>query len=321
MGGRFNTMHFYIVDDDEATRSMLADIIEDGNLGQVIGEANDGSEIDEQLINYEEIDILLLDLLMPKIDGLETLNNLQPTFKGKVIMISQIESKELIAKAYSNGAVYYVTKPINRMEVLLVIKNVMESIQLEKSVQNIHRLAESVLGEDTPLPENRENMQGRYVTYAQNILSELGIVGEKGYNDLINILDYLFEYGEKYIEKNGLPKVKDIFLHVAKKELGKHASSEQLQREMTATLQRTRRAIYQSLNHLASLGIHDFMNPTFENYAPKFFDFSVIQMKMKELQSGEKPHQSIRVNTRKFIQVLFFETNRQITETSKLRVE
>src|SRR5690625_2687492 len=223
-------MFFYIVDDDEATRSMLADIIEDGDLGKVVGEAEDGSKVDEQLILRGKIDIMLLDLLMPYKDGLETLNDIKPKFQGKVIMISQIESKDLIAKAYTNGALYYVTKPINRTEVLMVIKNVIESIHLEKSVQNIYRLTERVLAHKSMTAKNDDTLRRNFIPYAQGILSELGIVGEKGYNDLLNILDYLFEYGEQNVAKHGLPKIKDIFLHVAKKEFGPNVESAQLQR-------------------------------------------------------------------------------------------
>lgn len=43
---------------------------------------------------------------MPIRDGIETIRHLKGTFSGKVIMISQVESKELIAEAYSPPKVY-----------------------------------------------------------------------------------------------------------------------------------------------------------------------------------------------------------------------
>jgi two-component system response regulator YcbB len=41
-------MRFYIIDDDEVFRSMLAEIIEDNDLGEVIGEAEDGIVLNDQ---------------------------------------------------------------------------------------------------------------------------------------------------------------------------------------------------------------------------------------------------------------------------------
>src|SRR5699024_9808612 len=179
-------MLFYIVDDDDATRAMLGDIIEDEDLGKVVGEAVDGSMSDEQLFDLKQVDILLLDLLMPTKDGLETIHDISSIFKGKVIMISQIESKELVAQAYSNGVVYYITKPINKIEVLSVIKNVAESIYLEESVHNIHQLTREAII-DNPIPKGNYNTSdNNHIPYAQSILSDLSIVGENGYQDLLD---------------------------------------------------------------------------------------------------------------------------------------
>ncbi|MFF2450029.1 response regulator [Neobacillus sp. NPDC058068] len=303
-------MLFYIVDDDDATRAMLAGIIEDEDLGVVVGEARDGSMIDEHLFTLKKVRILLIDFLMPIKDGIETINDIKPIFEGKTVMISQIESKELIAEAYSYGVEYYITKPINKIEVLSVIKKVIDRIYLEESLHNIHQLARNVLPDNTALKKN--NFPAQYFTsFAQHLLSELGIVGESGYQDLLDVLDYLQQYERGKTFKDGFPHLKDIFLKVAQ---GKHKSSpqpEELNRDIKASKQRTRRAIYQSLNCLASLGLNDFTNPLFENYAPKFFDFAIVQERMREIKKGKSlPTSQIRINTKKFIQVLYFETQR-----------
>ncbi|PDY50220.1 response regulator, partial [Bacillus toyonensis] len=119
-------MYFYIVDDEKAVRSMLAQIIEDEDLGEVIGEAEDGLSLEQQMLILKNIDILFIDLLMPIQDGIKTIRQIKPSFKGKIIMVSQVESKELIADAYSLGVEYYIIKPINRIEVLTVVRKVIE---------------------------------------------------------------------------------------------------------------------------------------------------------------------------------------------------
>lgn len=115
-------MLFYIVDDDEATRSMLTEMIEDEELGEIVGEAENGALLDEDYATLKRTNILLIDLLMPVRDGIETIRHIKPSFPGKIIMISQVEAKELVGRAYSHGAEYYITKPINMFEVIAVIK-------------------------------------------------------------------------------------------------------------------------------------------------------------------------------------------------------
>ncbi|MCQ6344006.1 response regulator, partial [Bacillus cereus] len=142
-------MYFYIVDDEKAVRSMLAQIIEDEDLGEVIGEAEDGLSLEQQMVILKNIDILFIDLLMPNQDGIKTIRQIKSSFKGKIIMVSQVESKELIAEAYSLGVEYYIIKPINRIEVLTVVRKVIERIRLEKSIKNIQESLNMVLKLDS----------------------------------------------------------------------------------------------------------------------------------------------------------------------------
>lgn len=310
-------MLFYLTDDDEAVRTMLAQIIGDEGLGEVAGEAEDGCLLDGNMLNMLNIDILLIDLLMPNQDGLETIRQIKPLFKGKIIMISQVESKELIAEAYSLGSEYYITKPINRIEVLTIIQKVMERIQLEKSIQDIHKSLNTVLKWDKhPKIQQKSFNEKKIRTSGQVLLSELGIAGENGSKDLLDILDYLYENEQVQALNKGVPTLKEIFITVAKKRLGTSASESELKKEIKASEQRVRRAISQSLNHLASLGLADFSNWKFETYAPKFFDFTSVRKKMTELKNGSIPPTSLtRINTKKFIQVLYYEVQRVHSES------
>ncbi|MGG1661022.1 response regulator [Brevibacillus sp. NRS-1366] len=305
-------MLFFLVDDDEAVRMMLTEIIEDENLGEVVGEAEDGSLVDGQMLTMRNVDILLIDLLMPTRDGIETIRQLKATFKGKIVMISQVESKELIAQAYSLGSEYYIIKPVNRIEVVTIIQKVIEKIRLEKSIQDIHKSLNSVLQLDH-LPTGQQQMstvkQRREA--GQFLLTELGIAGDSGSNDLLDILDYLYEYEQKHTFKNGFPALKEIFVDVAVTRLGASAADPQINKTVKASEQRVRRAIYQSLNHLASLGLSDLSNWKFENYASQFFDFTYVWKKMAELKSSTATsHSDIRINMKKFIQVLYSEAKR-----------
>ncbi|MGM0878574.1 MAG: response regulator [Bacillota bacterium] len=302
-------MRFFITDDDCAIRSILSQIIEDEDLGEVVEEAEDGNLLEGHILNLKQIDILLIDLLMPIRDGIETIRHIKGTFSGKTIMISQVESKELIGEAYSLGIDHYITKPINRIEVLTVIRKVMERIYLERSINDIQTSLNSLLNLDQRKVEKSNTFnEKRILEVGDFLLAELGIVGENGHKDLIEILQYLFKYELTHTFEQHFPTLKDIFVQISKKKLGPLATQVDINREIKAAEQRIRRAINHSLNHFASLGLTDFSNPKFENYASKFFDFTVVHQRIKELQKDSTIHPTqTRVNTKKFIQVFFHE--------------
>ncbi|MBM7713212.1 two-component system response regulator YcbB [Bacillus thermophilus] len=311
-------MLFYIVDDDEATRSMLTEMIEDEELGKIVGEAENGALLDEDFASLKRANILLIDLLMPVRDGIETIRHIKPSFSGKIIMISQVESKELVGCAYSHGVEYYITKPINRFEVISVIKRVIERIYLEQTIQNIHKSVSNVFEPQTSEYQKDKSLEHQFMLSGQYLLSKLGIVGENGYQDLLDILNYLFTDSAKKKAEYDFPHLKDIFLAVCRKNKESPPDPLDLKREIKAAEQRVRRAIYQSLNHLSALGLTDFANPIFEHYAPKFFDFTMVRKRMAEIKSGQaNPSSNIRVNTKKFIQVLYFETQYVTFEKSR----
>jgi two-component system response regulator YcbB len=291
-------MNFFIVDDSATIRGMLSNIIEEEELGTIVGEAEDGADVHPHLL--ADTDILIIDLLMPNRDGIETVREMAPLFRGKIIMISQVETKDMISEAYSLGIEHYITKPINRLEVMSVLKKVSEYFLLEKSIHDIQRSL-SFLSPQSRIPEKEQ--RGSFAASAKNILLELGIIGKSGDKDLLELLEILHQ-----LEKEGIreiPPLKDLYEMAITKRFGEAVSADEQRKEIKAVEQRIRRTIQQVLEHLASLGLTDFANPTFEYYSSKLFDYSQVRMKMLELEG--KTHNESRINIKKFIQALFME--------------
>lgn len=308
-------MRYFIVDDDATYRIMLAEIIEEDPLNEVVGEAQDGSEIEADLLAMKEIDVLILDLLMPNRDGIETARSLQKTFRGKIVMISQADSKEIIGEAYTYGIEYYITKPLNRKEVMSVLKKVNERVLLDQSIQTIKKSLH-ILDHDFSNPLANPYQAKSINDSARFLLSELGIGGESGGKDLLLILEYLYDQEKAAGNDYNYPSLKEIFLNVGKQKLGSQADPVNLQKEIKASEQRVRRAIYQALIHIASLGLTDYSNPKFEDNASKFFDFDQVRKKMMELEQDQDSSQShARTNTKKFIQVLYWEAKKLYTKS------
>jgi two-component system response regulator YcbB len=298
---------FYIIDDDPAVRSMLALIIEDEDLGEVVGDAEDGSQIDAYTLMMKQVDIVIIDLLMPNRDGIETVRELLPAYSGKIIMLSQVDSKPIIGKVYSLGIEYYVIKPINRLEIVAVIRKVTERMKLQRSIQDFKKSID-FLSEDQSFSNNDKPPGGGSIHTSGNyLLSELGMVGEIGSQDLLDMLEYLHRLDIEQPLQQGFPPLREIFMQIALKKNVRNAEPHLIQREIKASEQRIRRAIFHALNHLASLGLTDFSNPKFENYAAKFFDFIEVRKRMIEIAEDRGSNVHNKINTKKFIQVLYME--------------
>ncbi|WNQ11236.1 DNA-binding domain-containing protein [Paenibacillus aurantius] len=313
-------MRFYIVDDDPAVRHMLAELIEDEELGTVAGKAADGSAVEADMLALKKADVLLIDLLMPGRDGIETVRSLGGAYTGKIIMLSQVESKDMIAEAYSLGLDYYITKPINRVEVVSVIRKVAERLQLERSIHAIRRslsglpgngpgYADSASAGGSAGPAGRSGPPAadRLLAAGRAHLAELGLIGEAGSADLLDMLRAAAELDRETSFGRDFPALKDIFERAAVTRLGPEAEPAAVQKEVKAAEQRVRRALQQALAHLASLGLTDFGSPVFEAYAAKYFDFTEVRKKMLELEQ-EAPPSSPKLNIKKFLQVLYYES-------------
>ncbi|NUU77250.1 response regulator [Paenibacillus xylanilyticus] len=306
-------MRYFIVDDDPGVRSMLMDIIEDEGLGEIAGEAEDGAHIHAELLELQKVDVLLIDLLMPHRDGIQTIRALEGRFEGKIVMISQIESKSMIGEAYSLGIEYYITKPINRLEILSVLRLVDERLRMQQSIQDIQRTLQGLTGLPSAGRHAASVPSKTIATAGHFLLSEMGMIGEAGSKDLLDMLKYLeqIETEDQTLSPYMFPSLKDIFQNIAVRKLGTDASATEITKEVKASEQRVRRAIFQTLSHVVSLGLTDYTHPKFENYASKFFDFTEIRKKMLELQNNVEPSLSqTRINTKKFVQVLYMEAKR-----------
>lgn len=306
-------MRFMLVDDDEAIRSMLSEIIEDYDLGKVACEAENGLAVDSQLLALKEIDILIIDMLMPLRDGIQTVKNIKDSFPGKIIMLSQVEDKELVGNAYSLGVDYYITKPINRNEVVSVIRSVSEHLRLKALIHNIESNLHTALrpAQEAPpaaVPNSQVKPTTTVIRHGEIILGDLGISGEKGSQDLLDILQFLQNYTAE--APNDFPSLKIIFTRLAAAKFNTD-NAEEIQKEYKALEQRLRRTIFQSMVNLASVGIVDYANPKFEEYAPKYFDFAEVRKIMRTLEEDQRPHMSqVHINSKKFIKVFFMETKK-----------
>lgn len=282
-------MRYFIVDDDRASRMMLTNIITESELGSVIGEASNGQDAIPQILAIQP-DFVLIDLLMPKIDGITTIEKLRENlFEGQFIMISQVVNKELVAQSYQKGIEFFIHKPINKIEVQTVLRKTEEQYRLKNSILAIRQSLSHFTEETKPGKKTSRD-------YVQTILNDMGIVGEAGSEDIINIIELLLI--DKY-KTAPLPPLKELYEKVSS--ISK-SSPDDIVKESKAMEQRIRRTILAAMINLANLGIVDNTNSEFEYYAPRYFDFTEIRLLMRKIEANDS--WKAKVNIKKFIQVL-----------------
>lgn len=272
-------MKYYIVDDEIGTVKTLENIVESRNLGDVIGYATDPEKAMGEILTLNP-EIVLVDLLMSKMDGIALVDQIKGTRpKISFVMISQVADKSMIEQAYNAGVEFFINKPINIIEVEKVLNNVSDKIKMNSLVAGIKGMfAETE--EESVKPERKED-----VLYEINIfLGLLGMLGEKGTSDILSVCQYLIEHNEEYNKK--------VLTRIAAEKLEPSKNLEQ----------RMRRAIKKGLTNVANLGIDDYGNEVFQVYANYVFDFKNIKDEMDFIKGSSSG--GGRVNISKFIEGL-----------------
>ena len=129
MGGLMSAS-ILIVDDEEAIRTSLRSILEDE--GYEVAVAANGAEA-LKIYGTDPPDLMILDIWMPEMDGLETLRRVKefvPT--TQVMMMSGHGSIETAVKAVKLGAYDYIEKPLSLENVTLRVKHALEQYRLEQ---------------------------------------------------------------------------------------------------------------------------------------------------------------------------------------------
>ena len=133
-------MRIYLIDDDSAVLSVLRLLIEDGGLGTVVGSSQSAVDALEDLRTCGA-DIVLVDLLMPEMDGITFVQKARQQFPElHFVMLSQVTSKEMVGEAYQSGVDFFIVKPINGVEVTSVLSRVDELLTMERTMRQVRSL-------------------------------------------------------------------------------------------------------------------------------------------------------------------------------------
>jgi len=152
------TSRILIVDDQESNVALLEGILqeEEFNCYQSI---TDSTQIMPVYLEYQP-DLILLDLQMPVMDGFEVMKQLQlclsPEDYIPILVLTANITPDAKRRALSEGAVDFLTKPFDPTEVLLRIKNLLQTRSLHVQLQRQNRLLDKKVRERTAALEETQ---------------------------------------------------------------------------------------------------------------------------------------------------------------------
>ena len=171
-----------IADDNEKVLTMLDDLLsKDGEIN-VVGKARNGEQAYE-MIRANNPDVVLLDLIMPGMDGLGVMEKVYAEKKdGKIpafIVISALRSESVAESVMMSGATYYMMKPLDNSIVIRRIK------QMARGMDTGYRSAPALSFSEPASPVAAAVSENSLEQYVTNVIHEIGVPAHiKGYQYL-----------------------------------------------------------------------------------------------------------------------------------------
>lgn len=180
------TSKVLVVDDEATNRKLLKAILADAGEGYVVLEADSGMAA-LKTIEEEQPDILLLDVMMPGMDGYEVCEKLKSHKKQRnipVLFITALDANEDMVKCFSSGGADYITKPINAEEIKARVKTHLRIKRAE---------------EEHIESENLRTVQNMVATYNHNMNQPLTVI--YSYLNMLTAVTALNDKEYKTLEK------------------------------------------------------------------------------------------------------------------------
>jgi len=278
-------MRYFIAEDDLNIIRILNKIISERELGEIVGHAQDGQEAYDKIVQLKP-DIVLVDLFMPGKDGITLVSELKPQFEEmSYVMISQVSAKDMIGRAYESGIEFYIQKPVNAVEVENVLNRVSDFQEQSKKLKQIKSLF------NLDALQTEEQAKPDYERKIKYILQKIGVIGESGTQDIIDITTFLVTSHANL----SMYTIKDLC-----NQFGLNSKTVEQRIRRTATI---------GMVNLAHMGIEDYMNDTFLEYSNGLYNFSEVKKEMDYIRGQVSQHG--KVSLRKFIDglVLYCEKN------------
>ena len=189
-----DSKHVLIVEDNANNLQIIAKILKDE--GYLVSFSQEGNSA-LNLIERAMPDLVLLDIMMPGMDGFDVCKRLTRNPKTKnipVIFITVLTDQEYVAKGFEAGGVDYITKPVNKLELLARVKNHLNLVKTQRELEYLNKKLSDANANLTQkintLNELYEQVNTQYEDIQSSINSASGVInallpGEKRMKELL----------------------------------------------------------------------------------------------------------------------------------------
>lgn len=176
--------HILMVDDDKHTRMLLRAILEEA--GYTVTTANNGEEALD-VLDREHIDLVVLDIMMPKMDGYEFTKTIRETNDAlPILMVTAKQDAADEKQGFLVGTDDYITKPIDEEKMLLRIKALLRRAQIVSEQKIVigdvtldyNSFTVSRKGETQVLPQKEFLLLYKLLSYPGQIFTRIQLMDE-----------------------------------------------------------------------------------------------------------------------------------------------
>ena len=204
-----NKYHILIVDDDDRIRNLLKDYLSENNY--IVSAAENAVQAKEKL-QYLRFDIIILDVMMPGQNGYELTKEIKQTIKVPIILLTAKGEVENRIKGLELGADDYLGKPFEPKELLLRIKNIINSkskidlkskhtigsaeVDLNKMIVNLNNKSRKINNSEKKVLIEMLSNPGK--TFSREAIGKIsGIIQERSIDVMITRLRQKLELNPK----------------------------------------------------------------------------------------------------------------------------
>ena len=200
-------MKILVTDDDKEIVDLLDIYL--GNEGFVVEKAYDGNEALALLEQDPEIDLMILDVMMPKKDGIEVVKKVRESSQIPILMLSAKTADIDKIKGLVHGADDYVVKPFNPLEIVARVKSLLRrsSFHPDKGISDELRVGPLIIRKESHEVETLEGEQIQLTALEFGILHLLASHLKRVFS-----ADEIFE---RVWQQDSLVSTKTVMVHVS----------------------------------------------------------------------------------------------------------
>ncbi len=200
-------MRILVVDDDKEIVELLSIYIK--NEGYEVVKAYDGKEALSKIVTNPDIDLMILDIMMPKMDGMQVVKELRKESQIPIIMLTAKTTDMDKIQGLIAGADDYVTKPFNPLEIMARVKSLLRrtTLQVQNEIPDTLEVGPLIIKKDSHEVETDKGVKIQLTALEFGILYLLASHPNKVFS--------AEEIFERVWQQESLVSAKTVMVHVS----------------------------------------------------------------------------------------------------------